>query len=214
MEPRIRILVVDDHPVVREGLVAMLGTAPDFDVVGEAGDGDSAVEVATREQPDIVLMDIELPPTDGIAATKAVLAAAPKTRVVIFTAFDSEERIVRAVQAGAQGYLLKGVPRDALFGAIRAVAAGGSHLQPQVAARLLHRMTAATPPSLTERQLEVIRLLAIGATNKEIARVLEVGERTVKYHLAGIFDRLGAGNRTEAVTIAMRLGLVTAEGGR
>jgi DNA-binding NarL/FixJ family response regulator len=208
----IRILVVDDHPVVREGLVAMLGTERAFEVVGEAGDEASAVATLTATAPDIVLMDIELPPTDGIAATKSVLKQRPDTRVIVFTAFDSEDRIMRAVQAGAQGYLLKGVPREELFAAIRTVAAGGSHLQPQVAARLLHRLSGgATTTPLTDRQLEVVRLLSIGATNKEIARALSVGERTVKYHVAGIFDRLGAGNRTEAVSIALRLGLVTNE---
>ncbi len=133
--------------------------------------------------------------------------------MLIFSAFDSEERIFRAVQAGAQGYLLKGVPRDELFRAIRAVAGGGSHLQPEVAAKLLQRLTGGQAAPLTPRQLEVVRMLATGSTNKEIARAIGVGERTVKYHIAGIFERLGAGNRTEAVSIALRLGLVQLEAG-
>jgi DNA-binding NarL/FixJ family response regulator len=204
----VRIIVVDDHPVVREGLVAMLSTVPDFEVAGEAADGVAAVTTTLREKPDVVLMDIELPPTDGIEAIEEILARAPETRVLIFSAFDSEERIFRAVQAGAQGYLLKGVPREELFRAIRAVAGGGSHLQPEVAAKLLQRLTGGHEAPLTPRQLEVVRMLATGSTNKEIARAIGVGERTVKYHIAGIFERLGAGNRTEAVSIALRLGLV------
>jgi DNA-binding NarL/FixJ family response regulator len=209
----IRIVVVDDHPVVREGLVAMLSTEADFEVAGEAADGVGAVTTTLRERPDVVLMDIELPPTDGIEAIEEILARAPATRVLIFSAFDSEERIFRAVQAGAQGYLLKGVPRDELFRAIRAVAGGGSHLQPEVAAKLLQRLTGGQAAPLTPRQLEVVRMLATGSTNKEIARAIGVGERTVKYHIAGIFERLGAGNRTEAVSIALRLGLVQLEAG-
>jgi DNA-binding NarL/FixJ family response regulator len=204
----VRIAVVDDHPVVREGLVAMLSTVEDFEVVAEAADGVTAVTSAMRTRPDVVLMDIELPPTDGIEAVQEILARVPGARVLIFSAFDGEDRIYRAVQAGAQGYLLKGVPRDELFRAIRAVAAGGSHLQSEVAAKLLHRLNGDGAPPLTERQLEVVRLLAGGATNKEIARAIGVGERTVKFHLAGIFERLGATNRTEAVSIALRLGLV------
>ncbi len=209
-----RILVVDDHPVVREGLVAMLGTEPAFDVVGEAANGDEAASAAANLRPDVVLMDIELPPTDGIEATAAVLEACPSARVIVFTAFDSEERIVNALRAGAQGYLLKGVPREELFAAIRTVSAGGTTLQPEVAAKLARRVAMGEPraPQLTPRQLEVLRLLSRGAANKEIARALGVGERTVKYHLAGIFERLDVGNRTEAVTAAIRLGLIAPPG--
>lgn len=209
-----RILVVDDHPVVREGLVAMLGTEPAFDVVGEAANGDEAASAAANLRPDVVLMDIELPPTDGIEATAAVLEACPSARVIVFTAFDSEERIVNALRAGAQGYLLKGVPREELFAAIRTVSAGGTTLQPEVAAKLARRVAMGEPraPQLIPRQLEVLRLLSRGAANKEIARALGVGERTVKYHLAGIFERLDVGNRTEAVTAAIRLGLIAPPG--
>src|SRR5690606_24248784 len=165
-----RILVVDDHPVVREGLVAMLGTEPAFDVVGEAANGDEAASAAANLRPDVVLMDIELPPTDGIEATAAVLEACPSARVIVFTAFDSEERIVNALRAGAQGYLLKGVPREELFAAIRTVSAGGTTLQPEVAAKLARRVAMGEPraPQLTPRQLEVLRLLSRGAANKEI----------------------------------------------
>ena len=205
----IRIVVVDDHPVVREGLVAMLSTVEDFEVAAEAADGVAAVTSTLRLRPDLVLMDIELPPTDGIEAVQEIVKRLPDARILIFSAFDSDDRIYRAVQAGAQGYVLKGVPRDELFRAIRAVAGGGSHLQSEVAAKLLNRLNAEGSAPLTQRQLQVVRLLADGATNKEIARAVGVGERTVKYHIAGIFERLGATNRTEAVSIALRLGLVT-----
>ena len=200
--------MADDHPVVREGLAAMLGTQPDFEVVGEAGDGPAAIARAGLDRPDVVLMDIEIPPTDGIEVVAELARRQPGVRVIMFTAFDSEERIVRAVRAGAQGYLLKGVPRDELFAAVREVAAGGSHLQPQVAARLMRHMSGNGRPELSARQAEVLALLARGATNKEIALALKVGERTAKYHIAAIFDRLGAGNRTEALAIALRMGLV------
>jgi DNA-binding NarL/FixJ family response regulator len=207
----IRILVVDDHPVVREGLVAMLSTVEDFEVVGEAAEGVSAVTTAIKQRPDVVLMDIELPPTDGIEALQEIAKRAPGSKVLVFSAFDSEDRILRAVQAGALGYVLKGVPREELFGAIRTVATGGSHLQPAVAAKLMQRLNGSHAPLLTARQLEVVGMLARGATNKDVARSIGVGERTVKYHVAGVFERLGAANRTEAVAIAVRLGLITLE---
>ena len=204
----IRILLADDHPVVREGLAAMLGTQPDFEIAGEAGDGPATVSAAALLRPDVVLMDIEIPPTDGIKVAEELLQRDPATKVLMFTAFDSHERIVGALGAGAHGYLLKGVPREELFAAIRTVAAGGSHLQSQVAARLIRHVGIDPRPELTSRQAEVLALLARGATNKEIAVALRVGERTVKYHVTAIFDRLHAGNRTEAVAIALQLGLV------
>lgn len=204
----IRILVADDHPVVREGLVAMLSTQPGLAVVAEAADGTQAVERALTHQPDIVLMDIELPPSDGIEATAEIGRRCPGAKVIMFTAFEEGGRIEQALRAGARGYLLKGVPRQEIFRAIREVHRGGSHLQAEVASKLVQRLRAPGPAPLTPRQREVVRMLAQGASNKQIALALGLRERTVKYHLAGICQRLGAANRTEALAIAIKRGLV------
>jgi DNA-binding NarL/FixJ family response regulator len=206
----IRILIADDHPIVREGLSAVLETQPDFEIVGQAASGAQAVERAALLHPDVTLLDLELPELDGVAALRAIRAADPGARVIIFTAFDTDERILSAVQAGAQGYLLKGAPRDELFQAIRVVHGGGSLLQPVVAARLLRQVSnvPALPEPLTERELEVLRLLARGRQNKEIASELVISERTVKFHVSAILAKLDVGNRTEAVSKAAQLGLV------
>jgi DNA-binding NarL/FixJ family response regulator len=206
----IRILIADDHPIVREGLSAVLETQPDFAIVGDAATGTQAVERAAALHPDVILLDLQLPELDGVAALRAIRAADPAAKVIIFTAFDTDERILSAVQAGAQGYLLKGAPREELFQAIRVVHAGGSLLQPVVAARLLRQVSAppALPESLTERELEVLRLLAKGRQNKEIAGELVISERTVKFHVSAILAKLGVGNRTEAVSKAAQVGLV------
>jgi DNA-binding NarL/FixJ family response regulator len=206
----IRILIADDHPIVREGLTAVLETQPDFEIVGAAASGTQAVERALALQPDVILLDLALPDLDGVAALRQIRAANPTAHVIIFTAFDTDERILAAVQAGAQGYLLKGAPRDELFQAIRVVYSGGSLLQPVVAARLLRQFSgaAALPEQLTERELEVLRQLAKGRQNKEIATELWISERTVKFHVSAILAKLGVGNRTEAVSKAAQLGLV------
>jgi DNA-binding NarL/FixJ family response regulator len=206
----IRILIADDHPIVREGLIAVLETQADFVVVGEAVDGAQAVEQAAALHPDVILLDLALPQLDGVAALRAIRAADSGARAIIFTAFDTDERILSAVQAGAQGYLLKGAPREELFQAIRVVHSGGSLLQPVVAARLLRQVSGAPalPESLTERELEVLQLLARGRQNKEIASELVISERTVKFHVSAILAKLGVGNRTEAVSKAAQLGLV------
>src|SRR6266516_2145798 len=210
--PSIRILIADDHPIVREGLSAVLETQPDFAIVGDAANGTQAVERAAALRPDVILLDLQLPELDGVAALRAIRAADPAARVIIFTAFDTDERILGAVQAGAQGYLLKGAPREELFQAIRVVHQGGSLLQPVVAARLMRQVSAAAtapdlPEALTERELEVLRLLAKGRQNKEIANELVISERTVKFHVSAILAKLGVGNRTEAVSRAAQVGL-------
>lgn len=213
MKVTIRILVTDDHPVLRDGLIAVLSTQSDFEVIGEAGSGLEAVRKAQELQPDVVLLDLEMPEMDGVEALKLMRGSRPDVRVIIFTVFDTDERILGAVQAGAKGYLLKGVPRDQVFDAIRVVHAGGSLLQPVVASRLLDQISKGTDSpkaasSVTPRELDVLRLLAQGLQNKEIADNLNIAERTVKFHVGSILSKMGAGNRTEAVTIAVQRGLI------
>ena len=214
MTTPIRILVADDHPVVRDGLVSILGTQPDFVVVGEAANGIEVVQKAASLRPDVILLDLEMPEMDGVEAFRRVRADNPNVQAIVFTAFDTDERIVGAVQAGAQGYLLKGAPRSEIFNAIRIVSQGGSLLQPVVASRLLQRIRSdePAPEPLTERETEVLQLLAQGKPNKEIAAALVISERTVKFHISSILRKLGAGNRTEAVTIAAQRGLVKITG--
>jgi DNA-binding NarL/FixJ family response regulator len=210
----IRILVADDHPIVRDGLVAILSTQPDFKIVGEAGTGLEVVELVTALRPDVVLLDLEMPELDGVGALEQLRLGAADARAIVFTAFDTDERILGAVQAGAQGYLLKGAPREELFNAIRVVHAGGSLLQPVVASKLLRQVSQPQQQSttaietLTPREFEVLQLLAQGLQNKEIAAELVISERTVKFHVSSIMGKLGAGNRTEAVTIAAQQGLI------
>jgi DNA-binding NarL/FixJ family response regulator len=213
MSDTIRILVADDHPIVRDGLVAILSTQPDFAVVGEAANGVQAVERVKSLAPDVMLLDLGMPEMDGVEVLKRLRAEGAATRVIVFTAFDTDERILDAVQAGAQGYLLKGAPRDELFNAVRVVQAGGSLLQPIVASRLMRRVSEGRAAQdaaelLTGRELEVLRLLAQGQQNKEIAAQLVISERTVKFHVSSILGKLGAGNRTEAVRVAAQQGLV------
>ena len=212
----IKILIVDDHPVVRDGLNAILETQTDFLVVGEAGDGQEAVAQVEQLQPDVVLLDMDMPLMDGLEALRSIMQQRPDTKVIIFTVFDSDERILAAVQAGARGYLLKGdAPRDEIFRAVRTVYGGGVLLQPVVASKLLNQMQAApatikpqTEEPLTAREREVLALLARGLANKEIANRLVISERTVKFHVSAILGKLKADNRTEAVTIAAQRGLI------
>jgi DNA-binding NarL/FixJ family response regulator len=208
MTPPIRILVADDHPIVRDGLIAIIGTQPDFEVVGKASTGLEAVQGAEALKPDVLLLDLEMPQMDGVEALRRLRELNCPVRAIVFTAFDTDERIVGAVQAGAQGYLLKGAPREEIFTAIRVVHAGGSLLQPVVASKLLRQVTQDSPESLTPREQKVLQLLAQGLQNKEIAAELIITERTVKFYVSSILSKLGAGNRTEAVTIAVQRGLV------
>ena len=212
MPEKIRILVIDDHPVVRDGLVAILSTQPDFEIIGEAGSGQEAIDKAAALQPDILLLDLQLPDLDGVQVLQNLRQRYPQIQAIVFTAFDTDERILGALQAGAQGYLLKGAPREELFQAVRVVSQGGSLLQPVVASRLLRhvRQESAPPPSsLTGREQEVLTQLALGRSNKEIAAALYITERTVKFHVSSILKKLDASNRTEAVTLAAQLGYIT-----
>lgn len=202
----IRVMVVDDHPVVRDGLVAVLSTQPDFTVVGQAGSGLEVLEQAPRLAPDVILLDLEMPEMDGVAVLQQLSIP---VQVIIFTAFDTDDRILAALQAGAQGYLLKGAPREEVFHAIRVVDAGGSLLEPLVTAKLLKQVQSGeTNATLTPREREVLQLVAQGLQNKEIALALVVSERTVKFHVSSILSKLDATNRTEAVARAVQSGLI------
>jgi DNA-binding NarL/FixJ family response regulator len=217
MSPPIRILLADDHPIVRDGLAAILGTQPDFAVVGQASTGAEAVSLAAQLHPAVILLDLEMPGMDGVEALRRIRALKSDAQIIVFTAFDSDERIVGAVQAGAKGYLLKGAPRDELFKAIRVVSEGGSLLQPVVASKLMQHISHQnqnTPweEPLTGREMDVLQLLAQGRSNKEIGASLVISERTVKFHVSSILGKLAASNRTEAVTIAAQRGLVKLTG--
>ncbi len=205
----IRIVVADDHPVVRDGLVAILSTQPDFAVVGEAGDGAAALAQVAALAPDVLLLDLEMPGLDGVAVLQELRRHGASVRALVFTAFDTDERILGAVRAGAAGYLLKGAPRDELFSAVRVLHAGGSTLQPLVASKLMRQVqTPAATIALTERETEVLGLIAQGLPNKLIAAQLGISQRTAKFHVSAILEKLGARNRTEAVTLARGHGLL------
>jgi DNA-binding NarL/FixJ family response regulator len=209
----IRVFLVDDHPVVRAGLRALLEMEPDLDVVGEAGDGMSAINMVRKLRPDIVLTDLLLPDIDGVVVTQTIRAELPGTQVVILTSvIEDDAFVVRAVRAGAIGYVLKNADIEALVQTVRSAAQGQVHLSPRAAARLILEMRAPKHESpLTHRELQVLREVAIGLTNKEIARALVIAETTVKSHVRAILDKLGVQSRTQAALQAMRSDLLSAD---
>ncbi|MEV6924818.1 response regulator transcription factor [Dactylosporangium sp. NPDC051485] len=206
----ITVLLVDDHPVVRDGLRGMLQAEPDLTIVGEAGSGDEAVVAARAHRPDVVLMDLRMPGLDGAGATGRILAGQPSTKVVVLTTYDTDADILRAVEAGACGYLLKDATRAELTAAIRAAARGETVLAPSVAGRLVEQVRNPAPAAkvLSAREVEVLSLVARGHTNAEIGSALHISEATVKTHLLRAFNKLGVADRTAAVTTAMSLGLL------
>lgn len=204
----IRLLIADDHPVVRAGLRGMLGAEPDFDIVGEAADGAGAADLAERLRPDVVLMDLRMPRVDGVTATARIRDRAPGVRVLVLTTYDTDADILRAVEAGATGYLLKDARREELFQAVRAAAAGETVLAPAVAARVIERMRAPRQEVLSGREIEILELVAAGRSNREIAGLLSISEATVKTHLLHIFSKLGVEDRTQAVTVALARGIL------
>ncbi|MGY2003660.1 response regulator [Blastococcus sp. SYSU DS1024] len=208
----IRVVVVDDHPVVRGGLVGWLDAQPDLDVVGEAGDGAEALVRVAELEPDVVLMDLRMPRMDGVAATVRIGVEHPAVRVLVLTTYDTDADIVRAVEAGATGYLLKDTPLPQLADAVRAAARGETVLAPPVAARLVSRLRAPAAEAPTARELEVLAGVARGLTNAEIGRQLFIGEATVKTHLLRVFAKLGVDDRTRAVLVAVERGLLPSPG--
>ncbi len=206
----IRVLVVDDHPIVRQGLVGVLSDEADLEVVGEAGSAREAVSRVARLRPDVVLLDLEMPEVDGVTAIPQLKAAYAGVEVLVFTAYDTDERVLGAIRAGARGYLLKGASADEIGRGIRGVAAGGSYLEPRVASKLLAEVSAPrhTGRTLSEREREVLRLVADGLPTKQIAASLSISERTVKFHVNSIFHKLGADNRAQAVALAAQRGLL------
>lgn len=205
MSDKIRLMVAEDHHIVRQGLVALLKTVGDFQVVAEASDGAEAIECFDRLKPDVTLMDLRMPRIGGVEAVSTIRRQHPAARIIVLTTFDGDEDIYRALQAGAKGYLLKGMFGEELFDAIRAVHAGRSRLPAVVAERLAERMGG---PGLTARELDVLRLVVAGRSNKEIGNELVISEATVKTHVNNLLSKLGVSDRTQAATTALQRGIV------
>ncbi|MGW1119162.1 response regulator [Streptomyces tanashiensis] len=205
----LRIVVVDDHTVMRAGVVALLAPVPDISVVGEAGDGREALDLVERLAPDVALVDLRMPVMDGVEATAAITAGPAGTRVLILTTYDTDVEIERAVEAGAVGYLLKDTTADQLAEAVRAAARGETVLAPRVAERMVALMRRPAPVVLTARERDVLGAVADGLSNAEIGRRLVIAEATVKTHLLRVFAKLDVSDRTHAVVVALERGLLT-----
>jgi DNA-binding NarL/FixJ family response regulator len=204
-------VIADDHPVVREGLSALLNAAPDLQIIGEAGDGAAAVAACRRLLPDVALIDLQMPQVDGLAAIRILSTELPQIHILVLTTFDSDAYVQEALRAGALGYVLKDLPGERLVEAVRTVSRGQALLQPEVATLVVRALQQqqAPAPLMSERELAVLRLLARGDRNKEIAGKLYLSESTVKTHIAAVFQKLGVNDRTSAVTVALQKGLIT-----
>lgn len=206
----ITIVVVDDHPVVREGLVGLLEDEPDFGVVGSAGSAEDAITITGQLRPAVIVLDLELPGMDGVAAIPHLLAASPESGILVFSAYDTDERVFGAIRAGAKGYLLKGATSAEIARAVQAMSEGESYLEPRIAAKLVAEVSAPHRFAglLTDRQRAVLRLIAAGLSNKQISRSLAISERTVKFHVTSILGKLQVENRAQAVATAVQRGLL------
>ena len=208
---KIRLVIADDHPVVRDGLRGMLESQADFEVVGEASDGEAAILRAVEMQPDLILMDLRMPILDGVSAIREIKKRLPALQVLVLTTYDSDADILPAIEAGATGYMLKDCTREELFHAVRAARAGEPVLAPAVAKRLIGKMRLPAEEKLSSRELEVLQWVAGGASNSEIAARLHISQATVKSHLIHIFGKLSVSDRTAAVTVALQHGLIRLE---
>ncbi|MFB2875282.1 response regulator [Floridanema aerugineum] len=202
----IRVLIADDHTILRQGLVALLEQEPDLSVVAQAGDGQEAVQMFSQYQPDVTLMDLRMPKMDGVAAISAICAEFANAQIVVLTTYDGDEDIYRGLRAGAKGYLLKDAEPNQLFAAIRTVSAGGKYIPPTIGVKLAERMG---NPRLSARELEVIHLIVAGKSNQEISAVLHISESTVKFHINNILGKLSVSDRTQAAIAALKRGIAS-----
>jgi DNA-binding NarL/FixJ family response regulator len=201
----IRILTVDDHPLLRKGIASLLNAEPDLKLVAEASNGKEAIDAFRLNQPDVTLMDLQMPEMDGLEAIQAIRSEFPEARIIVLTTYSGDMQVVRALKAGARGYILKGHVHKELLDTIRAVHAGKKRIPPEIAAELAEH---ATDDALTEREIDVLKLIAAGNSNKQIADQLSIGEATVKSHITNILSKLGANDRTHAVTIGLKRGII------
>lgn len=207
MSEKIKIFVADDHPIVREGLIAVLETQDGFEIVGEAADGQAVIEKIVKTKADILFLDLAMPRKDGVQVIEHLQQQNSPIKVIIFTVFDTDERIISAIKAGAKGYLLKGASRQEIFQAVRVVYQGGSLLQPAIASKVFQHISQEVA-ALSPREMEVLKLLSKGLKNSTLAQELFISERTVKFHVSAILSKLGVKNRTEAVQLAIKRGII------